>query len=972
MKSISHISDQMFFGEWDPFNEIWTRASRLNYSYSPKLYEIEAFVKMGDYTAAKNALLKYFRNRTEIPRADFDISANKECVYLNMQDVYSFAEPYITRFTVENACQYKEYTIDLGMPKSCVFLLSSFDKTKDMVCIASRESEYSPRLEIVCDDQTSVELLPIRDTYIRGFDNVYDYSKRNYGRSEELYIKDSYYQTPEGRYKPYSSQSRRTYIAFDESMIPSNATKAYLKLYAKIVPEEGSFLVSESAHEIHIFSAYNMSWAEHEDEISSFAPMTWADFKISHYSWKSIPGGFDWVWPENCPSEYFNYNTRFYGITSIAIEGIRIDDNRYLDRAIELTLDFIQDTAGKIKEENIPAKRDIESADRCCRLPGLFAAFLDYDGFDVEAMTDILKWLWEEMTYLYNGAGILYNGATSEPTPNNYAETNRGLWHVKGMEGICTYFPEYSDRNMWKKLADERLNTVAHVLVNDDGCYQEATFGYASSMVSYFLTIYKYLQHSGDPIPDWFDNRLHNFLFYLMYNSYPNHQTTHFGEGGAPNTVGAIKQYLALSNDDELRYVASDGAEGVKPSKTAACFEQLKTVACRTGWSTQDSMIFMSAKNGGNHNHKDSLMLTFFAGDKELIADTGMTSYDGQHPHFKWQRHTTRSHNTIEIDQKPQRGSNFLYNNNPNLPNGDSFLVLYPGTTVDKIESWTDVNEGFRHYRNVSYIKSKNLIIVSDMVSPDDCDTASHFYTQNWHTYAPLPSYPEISNDTKVGKTNYKSGSNLCIFQMDTKELTLTLEEGYSALSSAPTQYFCYSQEGVGARMYNTVLCPFWDGAEVEISARNIDVDAPNTASCIKDISVSRENEEPFDILYYNSFEKEPSLRSFGIYSTDSTGSIILQNSSAVFPSFISMYNGSCLLRDNSTLVSCGRRLENIEITFESNKAYISSKDENIRRARITVASPEDITSVFLNGEEVEFDRHCGMICLGSIILERV
>ena len=172
--------------------------------------------------------------------------------------------------------------------------------------------------------------------------------------------------------------------------------------------------------------------------------------------------------------------------------------------------------------------------------------------------------------------------------------------------------------------------------------------------------------------------------------------------------------------------------------------------------------------------------------------------------------------------------------------------------------------------------------------------------------------------------------------------------------------------------MYNTVLCPFWDGAEVEISARNIDVDAPNTASCIKDISVSRENEEPFDILYYNSFEKEPSLRSFGIYSTDSTGSILLQNSSAVFPSFISMYNGSCLLRDNSTLVSCDRRLENIEITFESNKAYISSKDENIRRARITVASPEDITSVFLNGEEVEFDRHCGVICLGSIILERV
>lgn len=965
MKSISHVSDQKFFGEWDTVTSTWITEGKLNYSYSKNLAEVEACVKKHDFAAAKEALLKYYRNRTEIPRADFDMGVMRECVYLNKQDVFNFQEPYITKFNVENSGEYKEYRVELGVSRNCVFLISSFDKTKDMVCIASRESDYSPTLEIICKDETTVTLKPIRDTYIRAFDESADFSKENYGKSKELYVKDSCFQMSSGRLKPYSSKTRRAYIAFDGGMIPTNAKNIYLKLYAKIVPEEGVDEVTERSHELHIFSAYNKAWAEHEDEKSSFAVMTWTAFRIAHYSWKGMPGGFDWMRPDNCPSEYITYNTRFYGIASIAIEGVRNSDPSYVKRSLDMTLDFIQDTAGKIEVENVPPKRDIESADRCCRVPGLFAAFLDHDGFTAEAMTDILKWIWEEMTYLYNGAGCLYEGATSKPTANNYAETNRGLWHVKGTEGVCTYFPEYTDRNEWKRLADDRLNTVANVLVNEDGCYQEATFGYAASMVSFFLTIYKYLQHSGDPIPAWFDNKLYNFMRYLMYNSYPNHQTTFFGEGGAPNTVPALRSYLTLKDDEKIRYVVTDGAEGVKPPKTAAYFKQLKTAACRTGWSKYDSMLFMTAKNGGNHNHKDSLMITFYAGDKELLADTGMTSYDGLHPHFKWQRHTTRSHNTVEIDGKQQRGSDFLYNHNPNQPNGESFLEIFPGTVVDRIESWTDANEGIRHYRNVSYIKSRNVILVSDMLSPQSGDTAEHTYTQNWHTFASLPSYPVIDNETKVGKTNYKTGSNLYIAQLNPENLTLTLEEGYSAVSSAPTKYFCYSQKNAGDVIYNTLLYPFWDASETETKIENIDTGVSSTEATAKEISLTRKDGDKFKVFYYNTFEDAPAERKFGRYVTDAASAIILQSTDGK-PSVITMQSGSVFLRDGELLIVSERRLKYVEIAFEDKKAVITSKDTDIENAKITFAAPTDITSITVNGKEVSYRCSEGKIYLGG------
>lgn len=959
---MSHVSDQIFFGEWSRENNAWTTKGRLNYSYSKKLSSVEDCVKNGDYKSAKEALLRYYRERNEIPRANFDGGQMRECLLMNSTDVFNFQEPYMAAFTVKNTGDYAQYSIDLGSTRSCVFLISSFDKTEDMVCIASRESDFSPSLEIT-DDKGAVETIyPIRDTYIRGGDESADYSKENYGKSKELYVKDAFYQTSDGKYKPYSSRSRRAYIAFDSSRIPPYVTKATLKLYAKIVPEEGVEKATEESHELHVFSAYNKSWAEHEDEASTFARMTWGGFRIAHYSFRGMPGGFDWERPDNCPSEYITFNTRFYGISAIAMEGVKTGDKSYTQRAIDMVLDFIHDTNGKIEVENVPPKRDIESAERCCRIPSIFATFLDYDGFTAEALTDILKWLWEEMTYLYNGAGCLYEGATSKPTANNYAETNRGLWHVKGTEGVCTYFPEYADRNEWKRLADDRLNTVAHVLVNDDGCYQEATFGYASAMVSYFLSIYKYLQHSGDPIPEWFHKKLHNFIYYLMYNSYPNHVTTNLGEGGAPNTVGALKQFLTLVNDDEIRYVATDGAEGVKPHKTAAYFHQLKTAACRTGWSTKDSMLFMTAKNGGNHNHKDSLMITFFAGDKELLVDTGMTSYDGLHPHFKWQRHTTRSHNTVEVDRVQQRGSDFLYNNNPNQPNGESYLEILPGTVVDRIEAWTDAYENLRHFRNVTYVKNRNVIIVSDMLSPKD--TAVHTYTQNWHTNASHPSFPEINTETKVGRTNYKIGSNLYITQLNPDCLTLTLEEGYSAMASSPTAYFCYTQKAAGDVSYNTLLYPFFNENELHSSAENIDTGvAPTVASAMK-LSFPEKDGGSFKVFHYNSFEETPEKRTFDKYTVDASCAVILQNEKDV-PSLISMYSGSELSCSGEMLILSDRKLRNIEIAFTDGKAVITSKDADIENAKITFAAFGEIISVTVNGKEVSYKYSDGKIYLG-------
>ena len=951
-EDVSHMTDEEFFGVWDAEAGEWSVVGKLNYDYSPDLAEVERLVKQNSYVFAKDALYQYYKNRSHIPKADYNSGIGWDRNALNSKDAYSFQEPYLGFTNVTSVGEYAEYVVDLGSTDASVFLLSSITKTDDMVCIAARDTEYSASLEITTKEGEVVTLEPVRDTYIRAYDDLADYSANSYGDSKELYVKDSWYQRADGRYMPYSSKTRRTYIAFDSDKIPGDVKNAYLKFYAKIVPEDGVAQATEDNHEILVFNAYNKSWAEMPGDNGNFAVMNWANFKIAHYSWNSLPGGFDWIRPDNVPSEFFNDNTRWQGITSLAKTSLIRGDETYMERAIEIALDFIEDTNGKIKEGSVPSGRDIESANRCVEAPGIFAGFMDSKYFNAEAMTAILKWLWEEMTYLYNGAGILYVGNTAQPTPNNYAETNRGLWHVKGTQAVCAYFPEYADRDEWKRVSDERLDVVAHVLVNDDGCYQEATTSYASSMISYFIAIYKYKQACGDEIPEWYEERVHNFAKYMMYISYGNHVAPYVGEGGAPNTKTALNNFLNLVEDEEMLYVATDGAEGVEPKNTAAYFQQLKIASCRTGWSANDSMLFMTAKNGGNHNHKDSLMILYYDGEKELIADTGMTSYDSGHPHFQWQRHTTRSHNTIEIDGKAQRGSNFLYNTKEGQENGDASLKLYTSAPVDRIVAWTDATKGFRHYRNVSYIKNRDFIIVSDMVSPED--GIEHTYTQNWHTYAQDPSHPTIDEYTKIGRTNYHGLTNLMIAQANTDNLTLSLEEGYSALSANPTKYFCYTQKAAGDVMFNTVLYPTKTGTTSNIGIENIDTGVDPAVASAMDINLFVNNDDVLNVFYYNSFEETPAERSFSGYTTNSSNVTIQQDVDGI-PSFLSMYNGSSVVRDGDELIVSDMVLEDIEVIYDNGTATITSQDANIESAKLIIAAPGTVTNVTLNGEEIEY-----------------
>ena len=219
---------------------------------------------------------------------------------------------------------------------------------------------------------------------------------------------------------------------------------------------------SETTIRLRQFAAYCKTWTE--------STLTWNylinNSAISHFSWKGVPGGFDWKKPAGTPSEWLNSNTRFTEISTLIQTSLTKTDtasrDAYIQQAKKLLLDFINDVN---VTNGWPSKRDIESANRLMEFPYIYKQILSYTNLTAEENKLILAWLYDEMIYMDGGANIFSN-TTAAHNPLVY--TNRGLWHLAGLYCGAMYWPEFANAAAWKTRFDGRVDAVLDNLISLD------------------------------------------------------------------------------------------------------------------------------------------------------------------------------------------------------------------------------------------------------------------------------------------------------------------------------------------------------------------------------------------------------------------------------------------------------------------------------------------------------------------------
>jgi len=966
-KSVSLTTDAAFF-------------NTLDLSQSG-LSAVKTAVNAGNYTTAKQELLEYYQ---EVFSVYDPANVTQRSGYLRFQgmnDTVGFSEYFRGGIDV-TATSYTKHSIDIGTDISGVYILDQVKATTDGVAIGSSESNNPPQLELYNSSGSLIKTLTAtEDTMVRPGKTAAD----GYGSATVLYAKHFPDTTNN---LPYSKSSMRIYLKFDTTQIPSGVSRAKLVVYAKRSPGNADKVLVEDSLYLCVFSSYCKTWSEDTLDWDYLAD---GDY-IGHYSYDGLSDGFDWVKGDNTPSEWLNYNTRFYEITTLVQYGnIYTDQTQkdlHMNKAKDLLLDFIDDAGA-----GWPKNRDIESANRCLEFPYIYKHLVTQGYLTADENVKILSWLYDEATYLYNGAAILFTGANTT-VKSTLVYTNRGIWHLAGFYSVIAYFTEFANNSSWRNIYEKRLSLVMDALVHKDGSYNEVTFGYPSHVVTWCAQLRAIMQEVGDTSDNatMFASKMMLLTKYLIDCSYPNNKPPHWGQGGPPSALNTAKTVLASLSDEEkatglgqnISYFV-DRSTGVAPD-THSQYDEIKVVTDRTGWSSTDSMFFMNAKCAGNHSHRDALAILLYYQGRALLTDTGMTSYDSDHAHFPFQNSTTRSHNTIEIDGTAQTLQTDMA---ATAHLGD--IQISANDAVSTITSWSKASNDdyitkkvvdgvtsdvyhttdFTHTRNVSFIKELgDILIVTDKVVP--ADTTTHIYTQNWHC-APY-SNPTIASDTALtGSTAYSSGANLIIAQAaSTDNITASLQKGYDTdAPSIETSYFEYKQTASGTVTYQTVLYPVAKGATASIQPEQITMSNTDdaTAMALRIAISDTANTDLTELYHYNSFEDTPTERTFGSYTTNAKTAMVGLNGTEV--RFASVSEGKSLTVNGTQLLCSSASLSDLSAKRNGTVLELLSSDSQVSISTIYVnLGNTSIDSVTLNGSEVSFSRLAdGTIVVGNAYL---
>jgi hypothetical protein len=218
-------------------------------------------------------------------------------------------------------------------------------------------------------------------------------------------------------------------------------------------------------------------------------------------------------------------------------------------------------------------------------------------------------------------------------------------------------FPEFSRAAHWRAFAME--HTLANIRADllGDGVHCELSTDYHHLALRNWLQVRQLAARNGVAVPGAMDEALQRALVFGMHVHQPHGGMPSFSDGDARGFAPLLLQGAELFGRDDIRWVATLGAQGRPPAQRNAHFDASGYHVLRSGW-TRDAqhLVFDCGPLGeGNHGHFDALSFELAAFGRALVVDPGRYTYNeaGQ---TNWRVHfrSTAAHNTVCVDGRSQ------------------------------------------------------------------------------------------------------------------------------------------------------------------------------------------------------------------------------------------------------------------------------------------------------------------------------
>ncbi len=992
------VSDEVLFGVWNGTD--WDIEPLWDYDRYPQMAEIEEAAKLagGDYTTAKEKLLEYYKKTFSDNRYHYSYGSTYNTPQYKLMAEALMENMYIkgsgmpvARISLDAKEKWVsadvQYSID-NMQSSglnrVTFMIADLNKDDYMAKLYSKDSSYSPKLEMVVNN-SRMSFTADYDTYVKGGADT----NTNFGAEDYLYAEESV--SSIGAESPIDGFSKRAYISFDLSEIDKtdDVSDAVLSLY-------GSMTASECTEKDGI-SKSSMDIMAFDDNTRSFSELS--------LNWNTTTEDYAFSYDGEVMPQYFSDPTKnaFRWTSSMLSTGVvemtglyeKTGIEEYAYTAIRLIINSHKlvgaDMSAGGKQHNQPM---YQAASRMAYIARVMPTLMKSEYMTAERLTIIIK-------YIYTHIDWIVNSWTKEGENNNL-----GILCNKGMMEAAYEFCEFKDfskpltsirdeslptsmRGGWAAVGDWRGLKKLKEVINPDGTCYEVPLGYVCTAFANFYAPYFFIEDKlckevDIQLDDESISTINNVLKYVIDLSNPIGGGWQQGDdknyAAKTNSVDAVvSNFEALMGQNPLsRWYKTGHESGTGPENLSAAYDTVAKAVMRNSWDRSAVAGQFNADSGQkSHGHMDDLSLNVFAYGKYLICDGNVGSYTSNKGAYNWQR-STRGHNTIEINNTSQKcndqGSMYLDNYyddvlHSSVAKATAVGSLHPenremNDSYDFILGETDTYKDnsalpsdYEVKRSVLFLK-EGYFIVTDYIKPEDSEKLNK-YSMGWHYYP--ESNATLDSETKNTTTHFSGEANVVVAPVDDAgEISARIREGLYSSTAAQVAmeynlYTEYAKEAKGTTTFNTVIYPTMPNEQVKIYT---DENTLNVAKAVANsFNAVVENEatnQKKNISYYTLFDNgQKAQRSFGSFTTD--GTLAMTEKTGDKYSKLVLRGGTNLkTTDGMTLISSESNLEDIAVDYDGSTLSVSTS-KTIDITDVSVYAPSGITTVLFNGEAVSY-----------------
>ncbi len=515
---------------------------------------------------------------------------------------------------------------------------------------------------------------------------------------------------------------------------------------------------------------------------------------------KTLERDIDWL---QGPVEWTHVLSRHQYWRTLGYAYWATGDDRYAEDLAFMLRDWIADNPVPRILTNARGKhgtvwRTLEAGIRGDEWFDVMELFIDAPQFDAELAWLMTRSLVEHARHLHR-----------------YEITFRhGNWQVvecTGLTAIGIMLPEFREAPDWRERGFRYLVEHMQRDVYPDGAHHELTPGYHSWVMHKYIKAARLATLNGYEVPGLMDRHERMFEF-LLHLAKPDRRFPPLGDAGRGGSVmGHLGLGALMYGRSDMRYLAVDRPEaswiwlfgpevferyaqinGREPDFLSSMLPHAQYLMMRTGWEPGDRyLLFDAAPWGGGHSHEDRLQVILHAGERDLVLDPGIYSYD--QPLSRTYFRGAEAHNVLLIDEGGQ-------------PRSDPEVLAWGTTDVADFASAQIREGGITHQRSVLFARPDYWVVVDHVSGAED-----RALTRLFH----LPAV-EIQTQPDVVRTAWPGGTNVAIINAGPGRLEM--REGWLPTGSAeavrsPVAAFVAEAGQVGP--FVTVLAPFDEPEEL-------------------------------------------------------------------------------------------------------------------------------------------------------------